>query len=203
MHLVIPGLNSPGFGTRWQYGHYKRFNRAKRHKSGHERQFIFTTVHPEYFHPDVPFLDLVVGALQSLSFLAFVDWARGSFCDSSSKTGCSVLFDRAKADDGSPDDEPLRYPSQSDDSGVNLKRTFGILLIAMLAALLTLDAVYWWLVLVFFSWLLSPHQAMRAPIDDAVSEPSNAVPAMDESLGLDSLVANLYRNPGTASGRSW
>ena len=218
--LVIPGLISPGFGTPWQYGHYKRFNRAKLRKSGHERQFVFTTVHPEYFHPDVSFLALVVGALQSISILFFVAWVSGGFCDPSTDTGRSASIDRAKADAaaGSPASEPLRHSSQFDDSGVDLKRVLGILLIAMLTTLSTFNAAYWWLVLVFFSWIFSfqergtsafkerqlgnhRHQVKIAKINDASSKSGDAVSAMDDPRGLDDLVADFDQKPGVVLGR--
>ena len=84
----------------------------------------------------------MVGSLKSLSFLIFFAWASGSFGDPSSKTSRSALFSERVAqfqsniaDDGPSDDDPLNHSLQFDDSGVDLKRTLGILLFTMLAAL--------------------------------------------------------------------
>ena len=96
----------------------------------------------------------------------------------------------------------------------------------MLAALSPFDAVYWWIVLVFFLWFLSLQgqgtsalkeqqlanhrhrvgiscrlQVMCATIDNAVFKPGNAVSAMDDPRGLDDLVADLDQKPGVVLGR--
>ena len=88
----------------------------------------------------------------------------------------------------------------------------------MLAALSTFDAVYWWLVLVFFSWIFSfqkrgtsafkerqlgnhRHQVKIATINDATPKPGDAVSAMDDPHGLDDLVADFDQKSGVVLGR--